>query len=57
MLAISLTEDIDVIVEKLNRFQPDLVTGYPSILAVLGKADRKGGFIFIRRQSPVLRKC
>ena len=42
MLAISLTEDIDVIVEKLNRFQPDLVTGYPSILAVLGKAGQEG---------------
>ena len=42
MLAISLTEDIDRIVEKLNEFQPDLITGYPSILAVLGKAGQEG---------------
>lgn len=42
MLAISLTEDIDGIVEKLNEFAPDLLTGYPSILAVLGKAGQEG---------------
>lgn len=41
-LAIALTEDIDEIVEKLNRFQPDLITGYPSILAVIGKAGQEG---------------
>ena len=40
-LAIALTEDIDEIVEKLNRFQPDLITGYPSILAVIGKAGQE----------------
>ena len=42
MLAISLTEDINEIAEKLNRFQPDLITGYPSILAILGKAGQEG---------------
>lgn len=41
-LAISLTEDMDRIVEKLNAFQPDFITGYPSILAVLGKAGQEG---------------
>lgn len=41
-LAISLAEDIDEIVRKLNAFQPDLITGYPSILAVLGKAVQDG---------------
>lgn len=41
-LAIALTEDIDKIMEKLNRFQPDLITGYPSILAVIGKAGQEG---------------
>ncbi len=41
-LAISLMEDVDVIVDKLNAFQPDFITGYPSIMAVLGKAGQEG---------------
>lgn len=41
-LAISLTEDMNVIVDKLNAFQPDFITGYPSIMAVLGKAGQEG---------------
>lgn len=41
-LAISLTEDIDIIVRKLNEFQPDFITGYPSIMAVVGKACEEG---------------
>lgn len=41
-LAISLAEDVDVIVEQLNAFQPDFITGYPSIMAVIGKAGQEG---------------
>lgn len=41
-LAISLMEDIDIIVRKLNEFQPDIITGYPSILSVVGKACEEG---------------
>lgn len=41
-LAISLMEDIDIIVRKLNEFQPDFITGYPSVMSVVGKACEEG---------------
>lgn len=42
LLAISLHEDLDEIVRQLNEFGPDLVTGYPSVLAVLAAAALDG---------------
>lgn len=41
-LAISLLEDMDNIICKLNQFQPDLITGYPSVMSALGKAGEEG---------------
>ncbi|MCH5235020.1 MAG: phenylacetate--CoA ligase family protein [Muribaculaceae bacterium] len=42
MLAISVLEDIDTIVKKLNDFQPDVVTGYASSLILLAKEKKEG---------------
>lgn len=41
-LAISLREDMDEIIRQLNEFQPDLVTGYPSVIAALAAAALDG---------------
>lgn len=42
MLDISLTENVDEIVRKLNEFQPELITGYPSVMGSLAKAADAG---------------
>lgn len=42
MIAISVLEDIDSIVEKLNEFQPDVLTGYASSLVLLAKEKKEG---------------
>ena len=42
MTAISVLEDIDSIVEKLNAFQPDVLTGYASSLVLLAKEKKEG---------------
>ena len=42
MLAISVLEDIDSIVEKLNKFKPDVLTGYASSLILLAKEKKEG---------------
>lgn len=44
MLAISVLEDIDTIVEKLNEFRPDVLTGYASSLILLAKEKKEGRF-------------
>lgn len=42
MLAISVLEDIDSIVKKLNDFRPDVLTGYASSLILLAKEKKAG---------------
>lgn len=42
MLAISVMENIDDIVEKLNKFQPEVLTGYASSLLLLALEKEKG---------------
>lgn len=42
MLAISVLENIDDIVEKLNRFQPEVLTGYASSLLLLALEKEQG---------------
>ena len=42
MLDISLTENVDESGRKLNEFQPDLITGYPSVMGSLAKAADAG---------------
>lgn len=42
MIAISVLEDIDSIVKKLNEFQPDVLTGYASSLILLAKEKKEG---------------
>lgn len=42
MTAISVLEDIDSIVEKLNEFKPDVLTGYASSLLLLAKEKKEG---------------
>lgn len=41
-LCISVLESIECIVEKLNSFQPDSMTGYPSVLVQLALEQNKG---------------
>lgn len=40
--AISVLEDVDSIVEKLNEFKPDVLTGYASSLILLAKEKKEG---------------
>ena len=42
MIAISVLEQISTIVKKLNDFQPDILSGYPSVLANLGQEQQAG---------------
>ena len=42
MLAVSVLEDIDSIVAKLNEFKPDVLTGYASSLILLAKEKKEG---------------
>lgn len=42
MMAISVLEDIDTLVEKLNQFHPDVITGYASSLILLAKEKKEG---------------
>lgn len=42
MTAISVLEDLDTIVDKLNRFNPDVLTGYASSLILLAKEKKEG---------------
>lgn len=42
MTAISITESIESIVEKLNEFQPETLTGYASVLVSLALEKKKG---------------
>lgn len=42
MLAISVTEPLEEMVEQLNDFQPDIVTGYPSVLDMLSFEQLEG---------------
>ena len=42
MIAISVLENIESIVRKLNEFQPDVVTGYASSLILLAKEKKEG---------------
>ena len=42
MVAVSVLEDIDSIVEKLNEFKPDVLTGYASSLILLAKERKEG---------------
>lgn len=42
MMAISVLEDIDSIVKKLNEFKPDVMTGYASSLIMLAKEKKEG---------------
>ncbi len=42
MLAISVFENIDSIVQKLNDFAPDTITGYPSMLVRLAEEKAAG---------------
>ena len=41
-LCLSVLDNINHIVEKLNRFQPDSMTGYPSVLVQLALEQQKG---------------
>lgn len=41
-LCISVLDSIEHIVEELNRFQPDSMTGYPSVLVQLALEQQKG---------------
>ncbi len=40
--AVSIFEDPRVIVEKLNEFKPEVLTGYASVLTLLGLEKQKG---------------
>ncbi|MEG0830293.1 MAG: hypothetical protein RSD88_07925 [Anaerovoracaceae bacterium] len=42
LLAISLEEKLSTIVEKLNQFQPDTLTAYPSVLGALSNEQKMG---------------
>ena len=42
MMAVSVLEDIDTIVERLNEFKPDVLTGYASSLILLAKEKKEG---------------
>lgn len=42
MMAISVLEDIDTIVDRLNEFKPDVLTGYASSLILLAKEKKEG---------------
>ncbi len=42
MLAVSTLDPIPVIVEKLQAFDPDVLTGYPSVLAGLAREQQDG---------------
>ena len=42
MLPISVLNPIDDIVKALNDFQPDVITGYPTVLALLANESEKG---------------
>ncbi len=42
MIAISVLDPIDDIVSKLNDFRPNVLTGYPSVLAVLAGEQQAG---------------
>ena len=42
MEAISIVESLEKMVEKLNEFQPEVVTGYPSVLDVLSFEQQAG---------------
>ena len=42
MIAVSVLEDIDSIVRKLNDFNPDVLTGYASSLILLAKEKKEG---------------
>lgn len=42
LLCISVLDNIEHIVEELNRFQPESMTGYPSVLVQLALQQQKG---------------
>lgn len=42
MMALSVLEDIETIVEKLNEFKPDVLTGYASSLILLAREKKEG---------------
>ena len=42
ILAVPINADIATIVDELNRFQPDLITGYPSVMGALANAQKDG---------------
>lgn len=42
LLTLSVLDNVGHIVEKLNRFQPDTITGYPSMLIHLALEQQKG---------------
>lgn len=42
LLAVSLLNDINHIIDALNDFQPDFLTGYPSVMGALANAQRQG---------------
>ena len=42
LIAISVLEPLSAIVKKLNDFQPDILTGYPSVLANLAQEKQIG---------------
>lgn len=42
MIALSVLEDIASIVDKLNEFHPDVITGYASSLLLLAKEKKEG---------------
>lgn len=42
LLAISAWEQTDVMVAQLNSYQPQVLTGYPSVLAVLALEQKQG---------------
>ncbi len=42
MLAVNILEDTETIVRKLNEFQPEMISGYASVLALLALEKQKG---------------
>lgn len=42
LLAVSLLDDVNHIADRLNDFQPDFFTGYPSVMGALANAQRQG---------------
>jgi len=42
VLRVDVSEPLGRLVEELNRFQPDVITGYPSVLAALADEQRAG---------------